>query len=270
VIENLDGHLLKSMPLPPAQGGDKDARGRVLVVGGAAEVPGAAMLTGVAALRAGAGKLQIACDPSVAVPLGVATPEARVFAWEEGAVVEALGRCDAAVLGPGMLDEAAAGTLASAMIRAPGGQPLLLDAAALGGAASCARPLVLTPHAGEMAKLAGAEKDAVEADPVGFATRAARRYGAVVALKGAVTHVAAPDGRVLRHTGGAIGLATSGSGDVLAGIVGGLLARGADPLTAMAWGVVVHARAGAALSRRIGVVGFLARELLDEIPALLA
>ena len=95
---------------------------------------------------------------------------------------------------------------------------------------------------------------------------AAERFGVVVALKGAESWIATPDGALLRYDGGDVGLATSGSGDTLAGVVSGFAARGADALTAAAWGVFVHGAAGRVLARRMGRVGFLARELLDEIP----
>ena len=103
---------------------------------------------------------------------------------------------------------------------------------------------VLTPHTGEMAE----------------------RFGAVVALKGAESWIAEPGGKLLHFDGGDVGLATSGSGDTLAGIVAGLAARGATPVQAAAWAVYLHAAAGRALAKRIGRIGFLARELLDEIP----
>ena len=93
------------------------------------------------------------------------------------------------------------------------------------------------------------------------ARRAAERYDAVALVKGRFSFIAAPDGRAFRFEGGGIGLATSGSGDVLAGIVGGLAARGADPLTATLWGVWLHGEAGRILTRQVGRVGFLAREL---------
>jgi NAD(P)H-hydrate repair Nnr-like enzyme with NAD(P)H-hydrate dehydratase domain len=92
----------------------------------------------------------------------------------------------------------------------------------------------------------------------------------VVALKGADTVVVTPEGSAWRHRGEAVGLATSGSGDVLAGVIAGLLARGAAPAQAAVWGVHVHGQAGVRLSRRIGRLGFLARELLDEIAPVLA
>jgi hydroxyethylthiazole kinase-like uncharacterized protein yjeF len=129
--------------------------------------------------------------------------------------------------------------------------------------------VLLTPHAGEMAKLTGLTKDAVVADPAAVAARAARRWNAVVALKGSVTYVATPAGRLWCHQGGNVGLASSGSGDVLAGIIAGLAARGAALEQAAAWGVALHAHAGDRLAKRIGTLGFLAREIGAEIPGLL-
>ena len=91
----------------------------------------------------------------------------------------------------------------------------------------------------------------------------------MVALKGATTHIAAPDGRLWRHDGGNVGLASSGSGDTLSGIIAGLAARGAPLEQACAWGVALHARAGERLAQRIGPLGYLAREIAGEVPALL-
>jgi len=128
---------------------------------------------------------------------------------------------------------------------------------------------VLTPHAGEMAALLAVEKDAVEAAPAELALGAAGRFKAVIVLKGATSWIATPDGALYRYEGGNVGLATSGSGDTLAGIVAGLSARGAPPVNAVAWGIYLHGSAGRALARRMGQLGFLARELLAEIPPLL-
>jgi ADP-dependent NAD(P)H-hydrate dehydratase len=91
----------------------------------------------------------------------------------------------------------------------------------------------------------------------------------VIALKGAITHIAAPDARVWRHQGGNSGLATSGSGDVLAGLIAGLVARGATLEQAAAWGVALHARAGERLAQRLGPLGYLARELPTEVPSIM-
>jgi NAD(P)H-hydrate repair Nnr-like enzyme with NAD(P)H-hydrate dehydratase domain len=153
----------------------------------------------------------------------------------------------------------------------------VIDAGALTGLRDCAAVtgrlqgrLVVTPHAGEMARLSGLDKDEVLAHPLDVARSVADHLQAVVALKGPETLIVTPSGEAFRYRGGGIGLATSGSGDVLAGVIGGLLARGANPLTATAWGVCVHGEAGADLARDIGPVGFLARELLDLVPRILA
>jgi hydroxyethylthiazole kinase-like uncharacterized protein yjeF len=273
---------------PPALSdqADKEARGRVLVLAAGAQVAGATLLTALGALRAGAGKLQIGAPRSLALPLALALPEARVIPAAEtdggelapeaaADLAQACARCEVAVIGPGMLDASAAGELTFRLLETEG-PTLVVDAAAMRGLAADpprARPrageMVLTPHAGEMAALAGVEKAEVVADPLGVARRTAARLQAVVALKGAETLVVSPDGKAWRHAGGEVGLATSGSGDVLAGVVAGLIARGASPAQAAVWGVFVHARAGARLARRLGRVGFLARELLDEVAPVL-
>ncbi len=277
--------LLRRLPLPrPDDRGDKEERGRVLVVGGATEMPGALVLAGVAALRAGAGKLQLATAESVAGLVAVTVPEARVRGLAgtpaggidpaaAAGLAEQAGRADALLVGPGMVDADAVAALVLRLLAAVEGPVVVLDAeamACLGAARSTLHRLegraVVTPHAGEMAGLLGLAKEEVEADPPGVARRAAAELRCVVALKGSETYVAAPDGEAFRYASGGVGLATSGSGDTLAGIVAGLAARGADPLRAALWGVALHGGAGNVLAKRMGPVGFLARELLDEVP----
>ena len=280
--------LLRTIPLPSLSAhADKEARGRVLVVGGSTLVPGAILLAGLATLRAGAGKLQLATVAPVARGLALEVPEALVLPLPESGSEIAAARAfaplakyvadaDAALVGPGMLVRAGTRRLLTAIARRlPDDATLILDGAAaiaLGDDESLLAPLdgraVLTPHAGEMAALLGIEKDAITADPRGVALSAAERFGATVTLKGAESWIASPDGRLLRYDGGSVGLGTSGSGDTLAGIIAGLAARGADAFTAAAWGVWAHGEAGNRLSRRMGRVGFLARELLAELPAL--
>ena len=150
----------------------------------------------------------------------------------------------------------------------------MIDAGALTGlsAAAALAPLagrlVLTPHEGEMAALLGVPGGEVEADPAAAARRAAAQWSATVALKGRDTYVASPDGLVWRHEGPVPGLGVSGSGDVLAGVIGGLLAQGAPPATATLWGVWLHAMAGRTLAEDVGPSGYLARELAARIPGL--
>lgn len=279
----LDDAWLRAHPLPePDAQGDKESRGRVLVVGGQAQMPGAVLLAGGAALRAGAGKLRIATARGIAVAVATALPESRVVALPETpqgeiavdaaeAIAAWADRTDALLIGPGMVDKPGARHLVDRVLPAFGGAAVVLDAAAMRGVPpeGLGRPVLLTPHAGEMAKLMDMSKEAVQADPARIAVEAARRWNAVVALKGAVTHIATPSGACLRHEGGNAGLATSGSGDVLAGLITGLAARGAPLDVAAAWGVALHARAGEALSGRIGPLGYLAGELGAEVPRLM-
>lgn len=280
--------LLRRLPLPrPDERGDKEERGRVLVVGGATEMPGALVLAGVAALRAGAGKLQLATVADVAGMVAVAVPEARVRGLpptEAGgfgpggaeALAEWVRGTDALLVGPGMVDPEAAAALTLRLLAEVEDGVVVLDAeamACLSGTRDALHRLegraVVTPHAGEMASLLGMSKEEVAEDALGVARRTAAELRCVVALKGSETHVAAPDGEAFRYASGGVGLATSGSGDTLAGIVAGLAARGADPLRAALWGVALHGGAGNVLAKRMGPVGFLARELLDAVPGVM-
>ncbi|HEX8644884.1 MAG TPA: NAD(P)H-hydrate dehydratase [Allosphingosinicella sp.] len=287
-VEQLDRALLERFPLPDhPEDSSKEDRGRLLVVAGSRELPGAALLAGIAALRAGAGKLQIATARSIAVQLGVLIPEARVVGYAETAAgdiepeaiepIVALARQAAAVaIGCGLQSGTALERLLDALLACGAEQlPLVLDAAVLGCLAARAPSLrawpgggVILPHAGEMARLLDCSRDEVEADAEAAARRAAETLGIVSLIKGPCSYIVAPDGRTFRFEGGGVGLATSGSGDVLAGVVGGLCARGADPLTAALWGVYTHGEAGRILSQRIGRVGFLARDLLDLVPGI--
>ena len=285
----LDAGWLRAHPLPmPDAHSDKNGRGRVLVVGGAEFVPGALRLTGEAALRAGAGKLRMATVRSAAMSLGVLVPEAAMIALpaqEDGEIAAGAAellarhveRCDALILGPGMSASTQTDELVAAILAATN-PPVttILDAAALTSArdlqsliAQQQGHVILTPHHGEMAILTGQSAEAVAADPASIALRVAQDFQAVVILKGGCSVVADPQGACLLHEGGCVGLATGGSGDVLAGIVGGLAARGADPLRAAAWGSWIHGRAGQELAGQIAPIGFLARELLPLIPRLL-
>jgi len=280
---------LADHPLPVHKAGiDKNGRGRVLLAGGARFVPGALRLTGEAALRAGAGKLQMATVADIAMPLGVLVPEAAMIALpvdDDGEIgsaaipliIAALEKCDAFILGPGMSETRQAQSLVATLLGKPReGLSIVLDAAAIGVCTDLVDAVrahegrvVMTPHHGEMAALTGHPIEAIDETPAVIAGEIASRFGAVVALKSAETIVAAPDGTLLAYKGGGVGLATGGSGDVLAGLIGGLIARGADPLTATGWGVWLHGEAGRLLGETVGPIGFLARELLLPVPRLM-
>jgi hydroxyethylthiazole kinase-like uncharacterized protein yjeF len=283
--------LLRRMPLPGLRSDDdKEARGRVLVVGGSTLVPGAIVLAGIAALRAGAGKLQLATVRSAAPNLGFAVPESLVLPLPQTRAGEIAGPraavslrpyldlADSVLVGPGMLAARRVQQLLQALAsRLGGAATLVLDGAAVVGLRHDERLLtalngrvVLTPHAGEMAALLGIDKHEVEKSAPAIARHAAGRFGATVVLKGAQSWIAEPAGSLFHFDGGSVGLGTSGSGDILAGIVAGLAASGAPACIAALWGVWAHGAAGRLLSKRMGKVGFLARELLAEVPALIA
>ncbi|MFI8803426.1 MULTISPECIES: NAD(P)H-hydrate dehydratase [Micromonospora] len=274
--------LLRDWALPVPTGG-KEARGTVLVVGGSRFTPGAVLLAGVAALRAGAGVLQLAAAESTAASLSIQVPEALVVGLPEtgdgavrgdpgdllrGLVAEA----DVVAVGPGLTDIETTGELLRLVLDAAGRETaLVLDAYALGALshapellAGSGRKAVLTPNLTEAKHLLGRDPgDDLDAEAVELAGR----YDAVVSLYG---HIATPDGRAWREESGDAGLGTSGSGDVRAGLLAGLLSRGADPAQAACWAAFAHAVSGQRLVPRYGRIGFLARELLDEIPYTIA
>ena len=278
----LDASALEAHPLPPIRNNDKDSKGSILVIAGSRQVPGAALLCATAAMRTGAGKLRIVTVESAALQLGMQMPEAMVVGLpqdDEGgfarAAVEVLGEqvkeADAIVAGPGVRPNAACEAIANQLLSTSAA--LALDVAFLKALKppTSARQIapVLLPDTDELASMLDCEEQEIERDPVGCGLRAAEAYRSVVLVKGPPSHVVCPDGKVWTNKGGVPGLGVSGSGDVLAGIVGGLLARGAEPLNALLWAVWLHGEAGAAVSKKVGPVGFLAREIAREIPALL-
>jgi ADP-dependent NAD(P)H-hydrate dehydratase len=284
----LDRSWLADHPLVPiAEDTDKNDRGRVLVVGGSRRSAGAMRLTGEAAFRAGAGKVQLATLESLGVALGVAVPEAGIIALPEGddgqlspraadELEQVIAPCDCVVIGPGMGDAEAAGALLDAALAAlKPEQSLVIDAAALRALPSRIEAIsrtparcVLTPHAGEMAGLLGQEEAEVRDDPQAALARAIEITRQVVLVKGATTFIGTPQGEMLAFAGGGPGLATGGSGDVLAGLIAAFLSRGQNPVSAAGWGVWLHGEAGRRLAEEQAPVGYLARELLPVIPSL--
>ena len=276
---------LDKFPLPPIAAASKDERGRVLIVGGSRNTPGSVAIAATAAMRAGCGKVSIATVETMAPHVALAAPEAfllgvtetREGAFARTAIGSVLERCesvDAVVAGPGMKRGKVCAELAKRLLEL-GLDRLVLDAAMLyalpphDDAAREAAMSILLPHKREMAALLGCDPQEVEEDPLACGLECSARYGALTLIKGPQSHVVCPDGRVWKFEGGGPGLGISGSGDALAGILGGLLARGADPLTGLLWAVWLHGEAGASLSRKVGKVGFLAREIPAEVPALL-
>jgi ADP-dependent NAD(P)H-hydrate dehydratase len=301
--------LLRDWPLPSA-GADKYSRGAVLVIGGARRTPGAALLAGTAALRAGAGRLTLAVAESVAVQLAVTLPEAGVIGLRETAggsvgssgleaLFEDLDSADAVLIGPGLDDidgtEALLRELLrheverTAEVRAAGGDPdagpgatVVLDAYALGCLPKLlgelepwAGRLILTPNPTEAAILLGRD-DGLGGDADELAAAVvdiAEKYHAVVSCQGLIARPPGGDAPEAADrweiTTGYGGLGTSGSGDILAGTIAGLRARGTTDAQAACWGTHLHAAAADRLASRLGSLGFLARELADELPPLM-
>ncbi|MGE5460055.1 MAG: NAD(P)H-hydrate dehydratase [Solirubrobacterales bacterium] len=259
----------------------KREAGVVLVVGGSRLMTGAVCLAAAAASRVGAGLVQ------VAVPEGILpvvqslvreatflalpeTPQGTVAPEATAALAERLAAADALALGPGMTtDPATAGWIRETVAQAP--IPTVLDADGLNAFAGRASELasrradlVLTPHAGEFARLAGGTARDVEADRVGHVRKLAAETQATVLLKGTRTLVGTPDGQVRVNPTGGSYLATGGTGDVLTGAIAGLLARGLPSVDAASVGAFLHGRAGALAAARAGE-GTTAGDVLEHL-----
>jgi ADP-dependent NAD(P)H-hydrate dehydratase / NAD(P)H-hydrate epimerase len=273
---------------PRSPGGNKFQSGSVLVVGGSTGLTGAVCMACEAAMRAGAGWTRAAVPASLneifevklTEVMSVPLPDRAGHLEEEaaGAVLEAAERADAVVLGPGMGREETTFSLAQELVERIE-QPLLTDAdglnalaaAKLAPAARRSTPLVLTPHAGELARLLGIESRDVEARRLFSAREAAERCGAVVVLKGDDTLVVAPGrpGAVAISRGGSPALATAGTGDVLSGVIVGFMARGLNAFEAACAGVYAHAQAGRDAARRLGAESVIAGDVIESLPSVL-
>jgi ADP-dependent NAD(P)H-hydrate dehydratase len=278
--------LLRSRPLP-SPGGDKNEKGRLLIIGGSRQTPGAVLLAAEAALRVGAGKVQVATTASTAPQLGVALPECFLVGLPEDddgelaasaadRLLELAEQADTVLAGPGIGTPDAARELLEAVVPRLG-TALVVDAlgtayltAHLDGVRHLADRALLTPNAGELAQVLHEDEDEVEDDVLAATRRAASRTGATVLSGSDSSFVCEPSGEAWRLDVGAPGAAVAGSGDVKAGAVAGLLARGLSPARAGAWGAYVHGRAGERLTAEVGRTGFLAREVVQGLPAALA
>lgn len=259
--------------------------GRVLVIGGSQEYPGAAVLTGLGALRAGAGVVRLAVAASVAERLVGVAPELTWMVLDEEApgliapsgwrrLTNHAAEIDAVVVGPGLGRQPATQRRTRSLI-ASMRVPAVVDADGLNALAAGRRwwqdlraDLVLTPHPGEFARLtataapAGDDNEARAA----AAAAAAERWSQTVVLKGAETVVASADGEVMRSDVATAALATAGSGDVLAGAIAALLASGMGSFEAAACGVAIHAAAGLIAEERVGRSGTIASDIAGYLP----
>ena len=277
--------------LPPREqtrDANKGTFGTVLVIAGAAGMVGAAALSAVSALRAGAGLVQLAVPESAQDLAASLAPEVITKGLPETderthggpgaleAALELAERADAVALGPGMGRNPDTALFVKELARQLS-RPLVVDADGLNALSDApdalrerAEPAVLTPHPGEMGRLLGKNTEAVQADRAGAARECAARFGAVALLKGARTLIAGPAapgaGRLGVNRPGSAALATAGSGDVLTGVIAALLGQGLDAYDAARAGAYLHALAGELAAREMGTAGVIAGDVRDRLP----
>lgn len=263
--------LLRQIPHRAAQD-SKYTAGVVLVVGGSPGMTGAAVLTATAALRADAGYVTLAV-PAASLPVVEALalePVKRGFAWATAAdeILAEAARADAVAIGPGLGRSDEARALVRVLLEGLE-LPVVVDADALNGLEPVERraATVLTPHAGELARLLGITAEEVGEHRLETASRCAERYGAVVLLKGADTIVQGPGAAPIVSDHAPPSLATAGSGDVLTGVIAAFLAKGVEPATAAAAAATAHGLAAASVPSQAGLV---ASDVVAALPAALS
>ena len=279
----VDASVAAELLPPRPEAGHKGTFGHLLVVAGSVGKSGAAALAAEAGLRSGAGLVTLASGASQQPVLAAKLTEVMTAALPEndGALSQRAGTPvrelwagkQALALGPGLgLQPETVALVRSLVGECP--LPLVLDADGLNALAGHVEPLarreaatILTPHPGEMARLLGATVRDVEHDRVGAARSFAQQHRVVLVLKGARTLVAFPDGQLRINGSGNPGMASGGMGDVLTGILGGLLAQGLQASEAAVLGVFLHGLAGDRVAARLGDAGLLASDLLRELPA---
>ena len=261
----------------------KGTFGTAVVLAGSLGLTGAAYLTSTAAARTGAGLVRLLvadtiypilaakCTEVMATPVPEVAPGAVGHA-AYSSILSQLAGAEVGIIGPGLGRDSSTWRLVVDLAQ-HANCPLVIDADGLNALADSPRvkgklgkTRVLTPHPGELGRLTGKTADAINADRSAAARKAAKEWGAIVVLKGARTVVAHPDGRLSEDPHEVPALASGGTGDVLSGIIGGLISQGSDPFTAAVTGVYIHGAAGRRIAERIGDSGLLAGDLLTEIP----
>tara|TARA_R110002096_G_scaffold4569_26_gene21758 strand:- start:1141 stop:1962 length:822 start_codon:yes stop_codon:yes gene_type:complete len=256
--------------LPPRPSdAHKGTFGKLLVVAGSAGMLGAAVLCARAATRSGVGLVRVGLPEPLLSLLPLSVPEATTFVAMAGNVKQQLADADAVVIGPGLTSNAPTMSLVQAVLQ-HSKVPVVVDADALNVLAplakslACQAPLVLTPHPGEAARLLGTSTALVQADREAAISALCQQSGALVVLKGKGTLVSDAR-RCFTNSTGNPGMASGGSGDVLSGLLGALLARGLDPFDAACLAVHVHGRAGDVARDALGENGMVASDIIDGI-----
>ena len=280
----LTTEMIQGRLAPRSPDAHKGTTGHLLVVAGSPGKTGAAAMTAMAAMRAGAGLVTLGVPASlnpvletqVLEAMTVALPETVDGMFAESAfdnIQDLISGKQCLVFGPGVGISPEIETLLRRTLPVLSA-PVVIDADGLNNLAADVNmlktanaPIILTPHPGEMARLMGASVPQVQADRLTCAREFARKYNLHVVLKGARTVIAHPDGKVYVNPTGNAGMASGGMGDVLTGVIGGLLAQGYAPEAATHMGVFLHGAAADLLAEQIGPVGFLANDVMNAIPA---
>jgi NAD(P)H-hydrate epimerase len=282
----IGGGVLFEMPRRTADS-TKFSSGNVFIIGGSHGLTGAPSMAALAAMRAGAGYVTVGAPQSLELSFTVRLLEAMMVGLPERdgvltptalqPALEAIGRADAVVLGPGLSKNKGAQELARELVERID-VPLVVDADGLNALAGGAMeeyvrvrpwPTVMTPHAGELGRMLGVDSEEVGRHRLRYAREAAVRAKAIIVLKGDDTLVATPNGRVAVSRGQAPALATAGTGDVLSGVIGAMLAKGLAPAHAASAGVYAHLRAGQIAAAPDGPDGVIASDVIRALPAAL-
>ena len=284
MITTISKHLATELLPSRPEDGHKGTFGHVFVLAGSRRYPGAMRLAGEAACRSGVGLVTVGIPQSIQSVaattllecMALDLPETEDGGLSQEAIAPAMAFAagkDSLVLGPGLAGHRETTELVRAVVT-DCSPPLVIDADGLNHLAldfgSLAwrkdRATILTPHPGEMARLAGVSTAEVQADREGVATRFAATHGVVVVLKGFETLVAHPDGRLAINTTGNNGMATGGTGDILAGLLGGLLAQGVSAWDSAQLGVWLHGAAGDAAAKKYTARAMIARDVITCLP----
>lgn len=264
--------VVRRLPKRPKEA-NKATFGKVLVIAGSKNFPGAAYLACASAYRVGAGLVTLATVPSVKIITSKRLPEVTFISFEE--VFKRLGEYDVLLLGPGLgqdsqiiksVNELLKEKLPKAVIDADG-----LNILSRAGKwwEKLGEEVILTPHPGEMARLTGINIEKIQSNRVGIAKNFAKVWNKNIILKGANTVIVSSAGKILLSAFANPILATAGTGDVLAGMIAGFLAQGLKPFDAAGVSVYIQAQAGKILQKKLGKGGALASDLLPLLPQII-
>lgn len=264
--------VIQKLPARP-QDANKGTFGKVLVVAGSENYPGAAYLACAACYRVGAGLVTLATEQTVKIIVSKKLPEATFLS--KGEVLEKISEYDVLLIGPGLGQSKQSVKLVGEIFNKDL-PPTVIDGDGLNIISKIGKwweklngKIILTPHPGEMARLTGLSIQKIQSDRINVAQYFAKKWGKIIVLKGANTVVVSPAGQVLISPFANPVLSTAGTGDVLAGMIAGMLAQGLKPFDGACIGVYIHGLAGEKLRTKIGEAGVLASDLLSLIPLII-